>query len=57
MCNHAVLLLQHVGDLGNIVAEPDGRALFRLEDSQIKVAHNQIDTYIKAESYEYVWLV
>lgn len=32
-----VLLLQHVGDLGNIVAGPDGRASFRLEDGQIKV--------------------
>ncbi|KAM6949096.1 copper chaperone for superoxide dismutase [Aplochiton taeniatus] len=28
---------RHVGDLGNIVAGPDGRASFRLEDSQIKV--------------------
>uniref|UniRef100_A0A3Q3WHP2 Superoxide dismutase copper chaperone n=1 Tax=Mola mola TaxID=94237 RepID=A0A3Q3WHP2_MOLML len=27
---------QHVGDLGNIVAGLDGRASFRLEDSQIK---------------------
>uniref|UniRef100_A0A8C2E8C3 Copper chaperone for superoxide dismutase n=1 Tax=Cyprinus carpio TaxID=7962 RepID=A0A8C2E8C3_CYPCA len=28
---------RHVGDLGNITAAPDGRASFRLEDSQIKV--------------------
>ncbi|KAM6909016.1 copper chaperone for superoxide dismutase [Xenentodon cancila] len=28
---------RHVGDLGNVVAGPDGRASFRLEDSQIKV--------------------
>ncbi|XP_035530906.1 copper chaperone for superoxide dismutase-like isoform X1 [Morone saxatilis] len=28
---------RHAGDLGNIVAGPDGRASFRLEDSQIKV--------------------
>uniref|UniRef100_A0A8C7XPM1 Superoxide dismutase copper chaperone n=1 Tax=Oryzias sinensis TaxID=183150 RepID=A0A8C7XPM1_9TELE len=28
---------RHVGDLGNIVAGPDGRASFRLEDDQLKV--------------------
>ncbi|KAM9836897.1 copper chaperone for superoxide dismutase [Aulostomus maculatus] len=28
---------RHVGDLGNIVAGPDGRASFRLEDNQLKV--------------------
>ncbi|XP_041842512.1 copper chaperone for superoxide dismutase-like isoform X2 [Melanotaenia boesemani] len=28
---------RHVGDLGNIVAGPDGRASFRLEDGQLKV--------------------
>ncbi|XP_054457487.1 copper chaperone for superoxide dismutase-like isoform X2 [Anoplopoma fimbria] len=28
---------RHAGDLGNIVAGPDGRASFRQEDSQIKV--------------------
>ncbi|KAK9524891.1 hypothetical protein VZT92_017255 [Zoarces viviparus] len=28
---------RHVGDLGNIVAGPDGRASFRQEDSQLKV--------------------
>ncbi|XP_035392548.1 copper chaperone for superoxide dismutase isoform X2 [Electrophorus electricus] len=28
---------RHVGDLGNIVAAADGRATFRLEDSQLKV--------------------
>uniref|UniRef100_A0A667XRP6 Superoxide dismutase copper chaperone n=2 Tax=Myripristis murdjan TaxID=586833 RepID=A0A667XRP6_9TELE len=28
---------RHVGDLGNVFAGPDGRASFRLEDSQIKV--------------------
>ncbi|XP_072564772.1 copper chaperone for superoxide dismutase [Paramormyrops kingsleyae] len=28
---------RHAGDLGNILAGPDGRALFRLEDSQLKV--------------------
>ncbi|XP_070710995.1 copper chaperone for superoxide dismutase [Pempheris klunzingeri] len=28
---------RHVGDLGNIMAGPDGRASFRLEDSQLKV--------------------
>ncbi|XP_018532686.1 copper chaperone for superoxide dismutase [Lates calcarifer] len=28
---------RHVGDLGNIVAGPDGRASFRLEDTQLKV--------------------
>ncbi|XP_023136180.3 copper chaperone for superoxide dismutase [Amphiprion ocellaris] len=28
---------RHAGDLGNIVAGPDGRASFRLEDSQLKV--------------------
>ncbi|XP_041842511.1 copper chaperone for superoxide dismutase-like isoform X1 [Melanotaenia boesemani] len=34
---------RHVGDLGNIVAGPDGRASFRLEDGQLKVtqAHRQ----------------
>nr|XP_029134388.1 copper chaperone for superoxide dismutase isoform X1 [Labrus bergylta] len=31
---------RHVGDLGNIVAGPDGRASFRLEDSQLKVIQN-----------------
>ncbi|KAL4658681.1 copper chaperone for superoxide dismutase isoform X1 [Arapaima gigas] len=30
-------LERHVGDLGNILAGPDGRASFRLEDSQLKV--------------------
>lgn len=34
---HVVIMLQHVGDLGNIIAGPDGRASFRLEDSQLKV--------------------
>lgn len=33
------IVVQHVGDLGNIVAGPDGRASFRLEDSQIKVTN------------------
>ncbi|XP_058482072.1 copper chaperone for superoxide dismutase-like [Solea solea] len=28
---------RHAGDLGNIVAEADGRASFRLEDTQLKV--------------------
>ncbi|XP_068584448.1 copper chaperone for superoxide dismutase [Cebidichthys violaceus] len=28
---------RHVGDLGNVVAGPDGRASFRQEDSQLKV--------------------
>ncbi|XP_038147249.1 copper chaperone for superoxide dismutase-like [Cyprinodon tularosa] len=28
---------RHVGDLGNIIAGPDGRASFRLEDNQLKV--------------------
>ncbi|XP_047242865.1 copper chaperone for superoxide dismutase-like isoform X2 [Girardinichthys multiradiatus] len=28
---------RHVGDLGNVVAGPDGRASFRLEDSQLKI--------------------
>ncbi|XP_029977208.1 copper chaperone for superoxide dismutase [Salarias fasciatus] len=28
---------RHAGDLGNIVAGPDGRASFRLEDTQLKV--------------------
>ncbi|XP_051921637.1 copper chaperone for superoxide dismutase-like [Hippocampus zosterae] len=28
---------RHVGDLGNILAGPEGRASFRLEDSQLKV--------------------
>ncbi|XP_074518397.1 copper chaperone for superoxide dismutase [Halichoeres trimaculatus] len=28
---------RHAGDLGNIVAGPDGRASFRLEDGQLKV--------------------
>lgn len=28
---------RHAGDLGNITAGPDGRASFRLEDSQVKV--------------------
>lgn len=31
------VVVQHAGDLGNIVAGPDGRASFRLEDSQLKV--------------------
>lgn len=39
-CHPCALLLQHVGDLGNIMAGPDGRASFRLEDSQVKVLHN-----------------
>ncbi|MBN3275463.1 CCS dismutase, partial [Polyodon spathula] len=32
-----VCVLQHVGDLGNILAGPEGRAVFRLEDQQLKV--------------------
>ncbi|MGH0177934.1 UNVERIFIED_CONTAM: hypothetical protein FKN15_076351, partial [Acipenser sinensis] len=28
---------KHVGDLGNILAGPEGRAVFRLEDQQLKV--------------------
>ncbi|KAK6477756.1 copper chaperone for superoxide dismutase-like isoform X1 [Huso huso] len=28
---------RHVGDLGNILAGPEGRAVFRLEDQQLKV--------------------
>uniref|UniRef100_A0A3P8PVN2 Superoxide dismutase copper chaperone n=1 Tax=Astatotilapia calliptera TaxID=8154 RepID=A0A3P8PVN2_ASTCA len=28
---------RHVGDLGNVIAGPDGRASFRLEDGQLKV--------------------
>ena len=30
-------ILQHVGDLGNILADKSGRALFRLEDKNVKV--------------------
>lgn len=29
--------LQHRGDLGNVHADTDGRAIFRLEDEQLKV--------------------
>lgn len=29
--------LQHRGDLGNIHAEADGRAVFRIEDERLKV--------------------
>ncbi|XP_047192249.1 copper chaperone for superoxide dismutase-like isoform X1 [Scophthalmus maximus] len=35
--SRAAFAPQHAGDLGNIVAGPDGRASFRLEDSQLKV--------------------
>ena len=37
-----VIVIQHVGDLGNIVAGPDGRASFRQEDRQLKVTQKQI---------------
>lgn len=37
LCHVVCVLSQHVGDLGNIIAGPDGRASFRLEDSQLKV--------------------
>lgn len=30
-------MVQHVGDLGNVQVGADGRATFRLEDSQLKV--------------------
>lgn len=36
-----VIVVQHVGDLGNIVAGPDGRASFRQEDRQLKVTQKQ----------------
>lgn len=29
--------LQHVGDLGNILADANGRAHFRMEDKNVKV--------------------
>lgn len=46
-CDYVLLLLlQHAGDLGNIVAGPDGRASFRLEDSQIKVTRAHTHTTI-----------
>lgn len=32
-----VCVVQHVGDLGNVQAGADGRAVFRLEDTQLKV--------------------
>ena len=32
------LFLQHVGDLGNILADETGRAVFRVEDNLIKVS-------------------
>lgn len=35
--NRGVCVVQHVGDLGNVQAGADGRATFRLEDSQLKV--------------------
>ena len=31
------IILQHVGDLGNILADKNGRASFRLEDRHVKV--------------------
>lgn len=31
------VLLQHRGDLGNVHADADGRASFRIEDEQLKV--------------------
>ena len=31
------LSLQHRGDLGNVRADEDGRAVFRIEDEQLKV--------------------
>ena len=30
-------ILKHVGDLGNILADKNGRASFRLEDKTVKV--------------------
>lgn len=38
-CCPCGVFLQHVGDLGNITAGPDGRASFRLEDTLLKVSH------------------
>lgn len=35
--SEGVYVLQHVGDLGNVQAGADGRATFRLEDTQLKV--------------------
>jgi Cu/Zn superoxide dismutase len=35
-------IVQHVGDLGNVVVGPDGRASFRLDDRQIKVTHTHV---------------
>ena len=32
-------ILQHVGDLGNILADKNGRASFRLEDRHVKVVY------------------
>ena len=33
------IILQHVGDLGNILADKNGRASFRLEDKNVKVMY------------------
>lgn len=40
LCNFSFLhgvSFQHRGDLGNILADADGRATFRIEDKQLKV--------------------
>lgn len=37
MCSPPRVLLQHRGDLGNVHADADGRAVFRIEDTQLKV--------------------
>ena len=47
--------MQHVGDLGNIVAGQDGRASFRLEDSQLKVTHTR--THIRTHGHTYTAIV
>ena len=33
----AYFYFQHVGDLGNVLADPDGRAVFRIMDRLVKV--------------------
>jgi len=34
-----ILILQHTGDLGNVTANEDGRAIFYFKDKLINVSH------------------
>lgn len=37
MSSTSLVSLQHRGDLGNVHADADGRAIFRMEDERLKV--------------------